>query len=220
MNVEEAEINVVSWDEPLRRIMEQLARSEPTPGGGSVAAIVAALGAAMTSMTANFSQGEGYEQSEPYVTQALQDMEYISSACEWLMAEDIEAFGQYIEALELPKLTPDQKEERRHILHETHVQSITTPLRLMECCLYGMYSAAPLIAVCNRTVLSDIGIGIILFEAAAHSSLLTVNINLVTLKDDDQKQEYAGHATVLMNKITSRKMELLEQVQRRIHENA
>ncbi len=220
MNVEEAEINVVSWDEPLRRIMEQLARSEPTPGGGSVASIVAALGAAMTSMTANFSQGEGYEEAEQHVAQALQDMEYISSACEWLMADDMESFGQYIEALQLPKLTPEQQEERRLTLYETRIQSIDTPLRLMECCLYGMYSAAPLIAVCNRTVLSDVGISIILFEAAAHSSLLTVNINLVTLKDEEQKQAYAGHATVLMNKITDRKMELLEQVQRRIHEHA
>lgn len=220
MNVEEAEINVVSWDEPLRRIMEQLARSEPTPGGGSVASIVAALGAAMTSMTANFSQGEGFEEAEQHVAQALQDMEYISSACEWLMADDMESFGQYIEALQLPKLTPEQQEERRLTLYETRIQSIDTPLRLMECCLYGMYSAAPLIAVCNRTVLSDVGISIILFEAAAHSSLLTVNINLVTLKDEEQKQAYAGHATVLMNKITDRKMELLEQVQRRIHEHA
>ncbi|WP_322903153.1 cyclodeaminase/cyclohydrolase family protein [Paenibacillus campi] len=218
MKVEQAGVNTVSWDEPLRRIMEQLARSEPTPGGGSVASIVAALGAAMTSMTANFSQGEGYEHIEQHVAQALQDMEYISSACEWLMVEDIEAFGQYIEALQLPKLTPQQQEERRYMIDELRIQSIDTPLRLMECCLYGMYSAAPLITVCNRTVLSDVGIGIILFEAAAHSSLLTVNINLVTLKDEQHKQTYAGYATVLMNKIIDRKMELLEQVQRRIYE--
>ncbi|WP_046225495.1 cyclodeaminase/cyclohydrolase family protein [Paenibacillus dauci] len=209
-------MNTVSWDEPLRRIMEQLARSEPTPGGGSVSSIVAALGAAMTSMTANFSQGEGYEQIEQHVAQALQDMEYISSACEWLMAKDIEAFGQYIEALRMPHRTPEQQEQRQETVYDTKIQAIDTPLQLMECCLYGLYSAAPLIEVCNHTVLSDIGIGIILFEAAARASMLTVQINLVTLQNAEQRAIYEQQCTELMDKVNERRMALLEQVQSRI----
>jgi len=107
------DVNKVSWDQSLREVMKQLGEAEPTPGGGSVSAIVAALGAAMTSMTAHFSQGEGYEEVQPQVQQALKDMKTIRSACEHLMDEDMESFGQYIEALRLPHRTEQEQQERK-----------------------------------------------------------------------------------------------------------
>lgn len=209
-------VNKVSWDQSLREVMEQLGEAEPTPGGGSVSAIVAALGAAMTSMTAHFSQGEGYEEVQVQVEQALQDMEKIRGACEHLMNEDMESFGQYIEALRLPHRTTAQQQERQNTIQTMKIQSIDIPLQLMECCLYGLYSAAPLIEVCNRTVLSDVGISMILFEAAAQSSLLTVQINLVTLHDEEQQTIYEQRAQTLMDKVSVLKQKLLTQVQQRI----
>jgi len=210
------EVNKVSWDQSLREVMEQLGKAEPTPGGGSVSAIVAALGAAMTSMTAHFSQGEGYEDVQVEVEQALQDMAKIRSACEHLMDEDMESFGQYIEALRLPHRTEKEQHERKETLQTMKIQSIDIPLQLMECCLYGLYSALPLIEICNRTVLSDVGISLILFEAAAQSLSLTVQINLVTLPDEEQQRYYEQRADLLMQKINKLKQTLLVQVQQRI----
>lgn len=210
------EVNTVSWDQSLREVMKQLGEAEPTPGGGSVSAIVAALGAAMTSMTAHFSQGEGYEEVQVEVNQALQDMDKIRSACEHLMNKDMESFGQYIEALRLPHRTDKEKQERKQMLQTMKIQSIDIPLQLMECCLYGLYSASPLIEICNRTVLSDIGISIILFEASAQSLLLTVQINLVTLQDEEQHRYDQQRADTLMNKVTTLKQKCLTQVRQRI----
>lgn len=210
------EVNTVSWDQSLREVMKQLGEAEPTPGGGSVSAIVAALGAAMTSMTAHFSQGEGYEEVQTEVNQALQDMDKIRSACEHLMNKDMESFGQYIEALRLPHRTDKEKQERKQTLQTMKIQSIDIPLQLMECCLYGLYSASPLIEICNRTVLSDIGISIILFEASAQSLLLTVQINLVTLQDEEQHRYDQQRVDTLMNKVTTLKQKCLTQVRQRI----
>ncbi|MGV7115683.1 cyclodeaminase/cyclohydrolase family protein [Paenibacillus kyungheensis] len=210
------EVNTVSWDQSLREVMKQLGEAEPTPGGGSVSAIVAALGAAMTSMTAHFSQGEGYEEVQVEVNQALQDMDKIRSACEHLMNKDMESFGQYIEALRLPHHTDKEKQERKQTLQTMKLQSIDIPLQLMECCLYGLYSASPLIEICNRTVLSDVGISIILFEASAQSLLLTVEINLVTLKDEEQHHYYQQRADSFMQKVTTLKQKCLTQVRQRI----
>lgn len=210
------EVNTVSWDQSLREVMKQLGEAEPTPGGGSVSAIVAALGAAMTSMTAHFSQGEGYEEVQVEVNQALQDMDKIRSACEHLMNKDMESFGQYIEALRLPHHTDKEKQERKQTLQTMKLQSIDIPLQLMECCLYGLYSASPLIEICNRTVLSDVGISIILFEASAQSLLLTVEINLVTLQDEEQHHYYQQRADSFMQKVTALKQKCLTQVRQRI----
>lgn len=210
------EVNKVSWDQSLREVMNQLGEAEPTPGGGSVSAIVAALGSAMASMTAHFSQGEGYEDVQVQVKQALEDMAKIRSACEHLMDKDMESFGHYIEALRLPHRTEKEQHERKETLQTMKIQSINIPLQLMECCLYGLYSASPLIEICNRTVLSDVGISIILFEASAQSLLLTVQINLVTLKDEEQHRYYQQRADHVMQKVTTLKQKYLTQVRQRI----
>jgi len=86
----------------------------------------------------------------------------------------------------------------------------------MECCLYGLYSASPLIDICNRTVLSDVGISIILFEASAQSLVLTVQINLVTMKDYEERMIYQKRSDTLIYKINMLKQQLLSQVQQRI----
>lgn len=50
----------LSWNNSIGHFLKETASAAPTPGGGSVSALAAALGAAMTSMTANLSQGEKY----------------------------------------------------------------------------------------------------------------------------------------------------------------
>jgi|GEM_PF-6284770 len=60
-----------AWNQPIGQFLEQASSSSPTPGGGSVAALVAALAASMTAMVGNLSTGEKYEQHQPLILSAL-----------------------------------------------------------------------------------------------------------------------------------------------------
>ncbi|MCS7464802.1 cyclodeaminase/cyclohydrolase family protein [Paenibacillus doosanensis] len=209
-------MSAISWDQSIRSFIQQAGSSKPTPGGGSVAALVAALGASMTSMVGNLSTGEKFAEHEPLMTDVLQKMTDLSSVCEQLLADDIRSFDTYMEALKLPKSTDEEKRLRQQTIGQATTAAVEVPLRLMDVCSQAMQHTCSIAEACNKNVISDLGIGAILFEAAAQSALLTVDINLASMKDSDAKHGYAEQAARCMQHIQNARSEVLETVQRRI----
>lgn len=206
------------WDESIRNFLEQAGSSSPTPGGGSAAAVAAALGAAMTSMAGSLSQGEKFAAFQPQITQVLQEMQELTGECERLLQADMASFDQYMDALKLPKQTDEEKQHRKNTLHQAILQAIAVPLHLIAVCRTGMAHARSIAEVSNKNVISDLGIGIILLEAAAQSALLTVEINLASLKDPEQVRQYREELSVLMEEIHELKSSTLQIVRTRISE--
>ena len=85
------------WDQSIRTFIEQAGSSNPTPGGGSVAALVAALGASMTSMVGNLSQGEKYAAYQVQIHATLERVNTLTTIYEQLLAQG----GRYAELFEL-----------------------------------------------------------------------------------------------------------------------
>ncbi len=206
------------WDQSIRNFLEQAGSSSPTPGGGSAAAVAAALGTAMTSMAGRLSQGEKFTAFQPQITQVLQEMKELTGECERLLQADMASFDQYMDALKLPKQTDEEKQYRKNTLHHAILQAIAVPLRLITVCRTGMAHARSIAEISNKNVISDLGIGIILLEAAAQSALLTVEINLASLKDPEQVRQYREELSVLMEEIHELKSSTLQIVRTRISE--
>ncbi|ADO54917.1 cyclodeaminase/cyclohydrolase family protein [Paenibacillus polymyxa] len=206
----------LSWNQSIAHFLKEAASAAPTPGGGSVSALAAALGAAMTSMTANLSQGEKYAHFREQFAQVISSMERLSIHCEELMAADIQSFEQYMTALRLPKETDEEKRYRTHSLQTAVIAAIEVPMRLLEVCRDGLSQAYNIVEISNKNVISDLGIGAILFEAAAQSALLTIDINLTSLKDLDVKQSYEAKTAVLLREIGQIKEQTLLTVRSRI----
>lgn len=211
-------MTMVSWDDSIRDFIRQAASSSPTPGGGSVAAIVAALGAAMTSMVGRLSQGDKFDPIRQQVADVLEHMSALSSEFERLLHDDIVCFDRYMDALKLPKETDEEKHARKSALHEAAIHAIEVPIRLMEACNRGLDYAAGIAEESNKNVLSDLGIGALLFDAAAQSALLTVEINLASLKDESLKRQYEDKTAAVMNEIQRKKKRALHIARRRINE--
>ncbi|SFT20341.1 cyclodeaminase/cyclohydrolase family protein [Paenibacillus sp. BC26] len=209
-------MTTVSWDDSIRRFLEKAASADPTPGGGSAAALAAALGTAMTAMAAHLSQGEKYADARLQVNAALNEMHRLSAACESLLAEDISAFDGYMHALKLPKQNESEKAVRQEALHNATIAAIEAPLRLMEVCRAALLSTLSIASCTNAHVISDLGIGALLLEAAAQSALLTVEINLAALKDEGIKAHYAAKRTSLIAEIEQLKNRTLAVVRDRI----
>lgn len=204
------------WDGSIRSFIDKSSSSSPTPGGGSVAALVAALGAAMTSMVGNLSQGEKFIVIQSEVRNALEAMASISAESEQLLDADIVSFEQYMTALKLPKTTAEQQELRQHAIQQAAAAAIDVPLNLIRLCLKGIRHTAAIAQSSNNQVVSDLGIGAILFEAAAQSALLTVEINLASLKDLQLKERYSQQAFKLIKEIGTIKEEALGIARNRI----
>ena len=82
-------------EEPLKTYTDALASGSPTPGGGSAAALVGALGSALNSMVANFTVGrEKFAEVEEDVRQLLAESEQLRAELERLTQADTEGYGQ------------------------------------------------------------------------------------------------------------------------------
>ena len=83
-------------------------------------------------------------------------------------------------------------------------------------CRTGVECAYSIAETSNKNAISDLGISAILFEAAAQSALLTVDINLASLKDLELKQQYADRVSSLMLEISDLKNRASRMIQERI----
>jgi len=83
---------MMTWDDSIRHFIQQAASFSPTPGGGSVAALVAALGVSMTSMVSNLSQGDKFDHIQLQVAEALENTNRWIAECEALLQADIRSF--------------------------------------------------------------------------------------------------------------------------------
>lgn len=181
-----------------------------------MAALVAALGASMTSMAGNLSRGEKYVSIAGEISSVLQTMNELIAENEQLFLRDMASFDRYMQALKLPNGNEEQKNSRKQAVLKATIAAIVVPMQLMEACKCGLECSLRIAEGANGHVISDLGIGAVLFEAAAQSALLTVDINLASLKDAEVKQQYAVRAASLICDITSLRDQTLGIVRRRI----
>src|ERR1700674_4214768 len=95
------------------KFLDDLAGSQPTPGGGSAAAIMGAMGASLVSMVCNVTIGKkGYEGVEAEMKAVLHESEKVRRRLTAMVAEDIAAFDSILAAYKLPKATDADKARR------------------------------------------------------------------------------------------------------------
>src|ERR1700727_2105301 len=98
---------------PVDKFLDELASGRPTPGGGSAAAIMGAMGAALVSMVCNVTIGKkGYEGVEAEMRAVLHESEKVRKRLTDMVAEDIAAFDSIMAAYKLPKATEEDKAAR------------------------------------------------------------------------------------------------------------
>ena len=171
--------------EPLERYLHDAASGEPTPGGGSVAALAGALACTMAQMAANFTTGKKkYQAVEAEVQERLAGLQAARDELGALMQRDTEAYGQVSAAYGLPKDTPEQKQARTAAIQDALVVAMAAPLDAVRACARALEATARLADVANPNLISDVGVAAVLGEAALRAARLNVDVNLAYLKDD------------------------------------
>ncbi|GGD80485.1 cyclodeaminase/cyclohydrolase family protein [Paenibacillus nasutitermitis] len=171
------------WNQPIRSFLEKAGSASPTPGGGSAAALAAALGASMGSMVTRLTTGSKFESVQSDMDAITKQMADAVPRCEAIMLQDMESFEAYMRALALPRQTDSEKAFRKQAIGSAAVRAAEVPLSLMMLCKELMQLLNDSVMKVNRNVISDWGIAALMLEAAMQSAWLTVEINLVSIPD-------------------------------------
>jgi methenyltetrahydrofolate cyclohydrolase len=174
----------VSEAQTVRDYLDALASDAPAPGGGSAAALVGAMGAALVSMVANFTVGRPrYRDVEGEVRGALEAAEGARVRLLALMTEDEEAYSAYGAAARLPRGTEEEQAARREALQSALRAAAGPPLAMAGVCRQVLDLARLVAERGNPRLASDAGVAALLAEAALRASAINVRVNLVALHD-------------------------------------
>lgn len=172
-------------DLSLTAFGDRLAERTPTPGGGSVAAHLAALGAALVTMAFRFTTGPKFAAVESALAGRVEELERLRQrACE-LVDRDTDAYDAVTAAMKLPKETDPQKAARAHVIQLALVGALEVPFETLETALAALRLCAAGAGDINPNLSSDCATGALCLASACESALMNVKINADSIHDKD-----------------------------------
>ena len=188
-------------DLTVKHFAEETSRESPAPGGGTIAAYMGALAAALGTMVANLSSHKrGWDaQWEKFSRWADRGQEQIAELLE-LVDEDTEAFNRIMSAFALPKQTAEDKAARSKAIQEATLYATQVPLHTMQAAYRTFDICRAMAEEGNPNSVSDAGVGALAARAAVLGAGLNVKINAGGLKDRETADRLIAEANQLMAK--------------------
>jgi glutamate formiminotransferase / formiminotetrahydrofolate cyclodeaminase len=177
----------------LRQFCNETLSDSPAPGGGSVAALMGALGVSLGGMVANLSAGKrGWDDKLQYFSEWAVKAQQLKEELLFLVDEDTAAFNKVMEAFGLPKESAEEKAARSTAIQLANKYAAEIPLRVMETAARSYQLLAEMAEKGNPASISDVGVGLLALRACIDGAALNVRINLAGLKDDKLKSSLQG----------------------------
>jgi formiminotetrahydrofolate cyclodeaminase len=170
----------------LVKFVDELASNSPVPGGGSVAAVSGALGAALSEMVANLTIGKKkYIESE----EEMKELAVKASQLRTKLLDDIQrdsnSYDKVIAAYKLPKETEEEINKRHNEIQESLKIAASVPLDIAQTSFEIMPLAQTVVEKGNSNAVTDGLVAAMMSRTAVLSALLNVKINLSSIKDED-----------------------------------
>jgi methenyltetrahydrofolate cyclohydrolase len=167
-------------DRPLKALLDVVASTDPAPGGGSSAALAAALGASLLEMAASLELAR--ETPDPALTEDLRERARELRAQALALADrDMSSYASVIDARRLPAGHPERAERLETALTEAS----RAPLAIAEVAAEAAELAARVTIASNPAVRGDALTGVLIAEAATAAAASLVEINLAGRDDAD-----------------------------------
>jgi glutamate formiminotransferase / formiminotetrahydrofolate cyclodeaminase len=179
----------------LREFCNETLSDSPAPGGGSVAALMGALGASLGGMVANLSAGKrGWEDKIRSFSDWAVKAQKLKDELLSLVDEDTAAFNRVMSAFGLPKESAEEKATRSAAIQAATKYAAEIPLRVMETASKSYELLEEMAEQGNPASLSDVGVGLLATRACIEGAALNVQINLGSLNDPQVKTELSQKA--------------------------
>ena len=192
-------------DLTVRDLLDRFSSSDPTPGGGSAAALAGALGASLLAMVAGMTKTKtGTPEERAALDAARADLLRHRQMLIDLIDRDAQAYDLVVAAYRRPKGTDEEKAARTGAIQDAMRVAAETPLETIRVCAETMTAARPVQAFGNRAALSDIAVGIALLGSGMHGGMMNVAVNLDGIKDEAQRRSLAERTLALMRTVHER----------------
>src|SRR5687767_9037217 len=193
---------------PIGTFLDAAAAKQPTPGGGSVTALVGALAAAMGEMTVNYSIGKkGLEQHQQQLRASLAELHRARQLLIGLMAEDQQAYEALTAARKLPEGAPDREKSFAVAL----LACVRVPQAMGAACTAILERCDAIVDKVNYHLLSDLAVCADLAMAATRCSVYNVRVNLGDLTDGAERERIETatervlmHAATVIQRVSGR----------------
>ncbi|MBO5455465.1 MAG: glutamate formimidoyltransferase [Muribaculaceae bacterium] len=190
---------------------EETASESPAPGGGSISAYMGALAAALGTMVSNLSAHKaGWDERwKEFSDQADRGQELLSRLL-YLVDEDTESFNRIMDALKLPKSTPEEKEARKQALEAATLYATQVPLQTMEAAVATFPLLESMARTGNPASVSDAGVGALAARSAVLGAQLNVRINAAGLSDRAEAKRLIAKAAEIAETAIKSEAEVLK----------
>lgn len=200
----------------VRNFVELVGARTSAPGGGSVSALIASLGAALGAMVGWMSYGnKKFEHLDSIMRKLIPPLHNKMKELIPLIDEDTNAFNDYMISMKMPKKTDSEQKVRKEKMQEGLKKAINVPLsvmRIADSCWEWMIQMAEHGNIASK---SDLEVGAKSLETGIWGAFKNVEINLPTLEDEKYKKEILNEANAILKNAESNLKKVCETLEKR-----
>ncbi len=200
-------------DLKITQYLEKAAAGTAVPGGGSVAALNAALAAALTEMVARLTIGKkGYETAERDMQAIADQASLLRQKLTAAIDADADAYSRVMAAFKLPRGSAEQKALRSREIQQATKQAARVPLEVARRALAVLELAGRAVKQGNKNAASDGAVAAMNARTAVLAAIFNVRINLASIKDDEFTAELSREINRLEKQTREEETEILSAV--------
>ncbi len=193
--------------------LEKTASDSPVPGGGSVAALAAAVAASLAEMVANLTIGKkGFEDVDREMKAIAKESRNYRDKLAKDIDKDADSYKAVMAAYKMAKETDEEKLKRKTAIQEALKQAALVPLKVAVDAAELLELAGKVVKRGNKNAITDAAVGIMMARTAVLAALYNVKINLNSIKDPAFVGSISKEVNVLEEKILQREKELLSEL--------
>jgi formiminotetrahydrofolate cyclodeaminase len=207
--------NIMLSNLTVHEFIKELASNSPAPGGGSVAALAASIGSALSCMVFNLTIGkksynEYDDNTKNMILDSLKKSDSSKEEFLALMEKDVEEFLQLMDAFKLPKASEEEKVIRSKKIEEGYLKALQVPFEVAKKA-YSIYDYV--LVACkygNKNAVSDAGVAALMLQTAIESAILNVKINLSSIDDEEYNRNTKQQCDELIESGNKKKKEIMD----------
>nr|XP_018670093.1 formimidoyltransferase-cyclodeaminase-like isoform X2 [Ciona intestinalis] len=205
----------------LTKFISSVGSRTASPGGGSVSAAVAAMGAALCTMTGLLTYGKKqWETLEAVMRINIPIVHQCMTELIPLVDKDSKAFDSFMAAMKMPKGNEEEIESRKKAMQAGILEAIEIPLKVITTCNASWVAVVEIAKSGNINCLSDVQVGSKCLETGIWGAYQNVLINLPQVDDENIREKIRSDAQLEMDKAKQCCQEVLSITEGRKNENS
>ena len=197
----------------ITEFLEKTASKDPVPGGGSVAALSAAIASSLSEMVANLTVGrKGYTAVDDEMKAISKQAADFRDKLIGYIDKDSDAYQQVMQAFKLPKNTEEEKNIRARAVQEGLKEATRVPLRVAEDAFKIIELAGKVVEKGNRNAVTDGAVAAMMARTAVLSALYNVKTNLNQIKDRSFVDDMTGRVKFYEAEIEKKEQKIRSKV--------